>query len=1001
MRLSIRTNRRLFFLFCFLVLSACGGGGSSGSSESGNTTESPSLITEITLKATGPSDMTIDEGKTVTVRGTAVLTNSNKPISYFWEEMGSSYLTFSNPNAPVTSMSAGEVPDDTTVLVAFSVTTDDFNVPPTDFFNVTIHHDNQSPTVSAGPDVTTREGERVSLAATASDNDGHIESYWWSQLSGPHVRLDEPSSVSPKFTAVEFSDQEPRELVFRVMVTDDDGATAVDQVTVVVREYSRVGPLTDVDEILNRIAENASVGSAVGVTARADEPTPDDVVTYSILDEDSAQFAIDSSSGKVTLASPLDFDSASRHQFTVVAQSTDGSSSQRAFNLVVVEDSGTSLDIDFPIDGATFAGPDLLVRGRINDPNPVAASVGVSIGGSTVTVTPYENGEFVARSVPVVPSDGYATVQVDVTHSDATLSNASLGLLTNLSFEWPLDPYLDSGNQRVLAIDSKIGALLAVDLSTGLHSVVAEDPAFRAARKSDFDPTTKTLYFASWDSVHAFDLDTSTVSTLADEATGSGVPIDTIRAIAFDSARTRILYADSERDELVAIDPASGERTLVSGPTRGAGETLANIVALECAQSSPVCYAYQVLSDSERLFSIDVDESSSTCGDRAVLLSEILHFSGTLILDEANNRLFIWEGRNPRIHIYDFSTQESNTHRFEYPGPENYLFDSTMVATFDAANERLLTLDIRAGGLLSVNLADLALRPISKMHLTEGRSYHLPNGIALDWPNNRYFVSDFHRSTVWEVNAVTGERVNLRFEITDGDSMNNPVALDYSATLNQVVVADRNGAAIGKIDLSTSVYEIIADSSDGIGATFEDLTDLVFDSNSEALRAYDEGSQDILSVDLESGDRTPLFSTLSENGLNWAPGIHLDRDAMWVANRIQDGGWSTRLERIDLATQSIEELARFPLYARFVALDTVSGTAYTIGFLLPENPLLSVDIWSGEETITPSRDWKDGAIISSAETLAWDEGNGNLYVVGNRQIIVLDPLSNDRLMVNK
>lgn len=68
------------------------------------------------------------------------------------------------------------------------------------------------------------------LTGSGQDEDGHIEGYLWSQVSGPNkARIANPGSAS---TAV--SGFAAGTYVFQLMVTDDDGATGVDKVSIVV-----------------------------------------------------------------------------------------------------------------------------------------------------------------------------------------------------------------------------------------------------------------------------------------------------------------------------------------------------------------------------------------------------------------------------------------------------------------------------------------------------------------------------------------------------------------------------------------------------------------------------------------------------------------------------------------------------------------------------------------------------------------------------------------------
>jgi len=88
--------------------------------------------------------------------------------------------------------------------------------------------ENNSPEASAGDDQIVEEQTTVNLTGNGTDSDGTISSYKWSQFSGEAVTLnnadtDEAIYVSPTV-------KDPTALGFRLTVTDDQGASASDEV---------------------------------------------------------------------------------------------------------------------------------------------------------------------------------------------------------------------------------------------------------------------------------------------------------------------------------------------------------------------------------------------------------------------------------------------------------------------------------------------------------------------------------------------------------------------------------------------------------------------------------------------------------------------------------------------------------------------------------------------------------------------------------------------------
>ena len=86
---------------------------------------------------------------------------------------------------------------------------------------------NQAPRADAGPDREATSGADVVLDGSDSDDDdGRVAAYAWAQESGPAVALGNATHAVVSFTAPEVA--RATDLVFRLTVTDDDGASDTD-----------------------------------------------------------------------------------------------------------------------------------------------------------------------------------------------------------------------------------------------------------------------------------------------------------------------------------------------------------------------------------------------------------------------------------------------------------------------------------------------------------------------------------------------------------------------------------------------------------------------------------------------------------------------------------------------------------------------------------------------------------------------------------------------------
>lgn len=92
---------------------------------------------------------------------------------------------------------------------------------------------NQPPTVDAGDDQSLHGGDSTTLTAVASDPDGDVTSYQWTQIEGDNVSFEGDSTDTLSFIAPAVTSA-PLELVFSVTVADDYGDNATDTVSVTV-----------------------------------------------------------------------------------------------------------------------------------------------------------------------------------------------------------------------------------------------------------------------------------------------------------------------------------------------------------------------------------------------------------------------------------------------------------------------------------------------------------------------------------------------------------------------------------------------------------------------------------------------------------------------------------------------------------------------------------------------------------------------------------------------
>jgi VCBS repeat-containing protein len=121
----------------------------------------------------------------------------------------------------------------------------------------------------------------------------------------------------------------------------------------------------------SHVAENAPAGTLVG-TASADDPDPEDVLSYSLVDDAGGLFAIDSATGALTTTAALDHEAQASYDLVIRATDPDGLSTQRTVTISVdnVNEAPTAAADNVAVDeDATTGNLWSLLLGNDSDPD--------------------------------------------------------------------------------------------------------------------------------------------------------------------------------------------------------------------------------------------------------------------------------------------------------------------------------------------------------------------------------------------------------------------------------------------------------------------------------------------------------------------------------------------------------------------------------------------------------------------------------------------------------
>ena len=248
---------------------------------------------------------------------------------------GSLGWTFNSGSQTFDHLAQGE-----TLVLSYTLTgTDGHGGSDTQTVTVTITGTNDGPTTPTDQNAAANSvseaavnGTTVGITALSSDLDGTV-TYSLSDSAGGRFAIDAGTGVVTVANAALLNYEDATSHNITVQASDGT-ANSTQSFTIAVTNVAPTAP-ADGNAAANAVNENAANGTLVGITA-ASTDVHGGTVTYSLSDNAGGRFAIDASTGIVSVAngSLIDFETATSHNITV--QASDGAAtSSQSFTIAV------------------------------------------------------------------------------------------------------------------------------------------------------------------------------------------------------------------------------------------------------------------------------------------------------------------------------------------------------------------------------------------------------------------------------------------------------------------------------------------------------------------------------------------------------------------------------------------------------------------------------------------------------------------------------------------
>ncbi|MFO0180472.1 MAG: cadherin domain-containing protein, partial [bacterium] len=368
----------------------------------------------------------------------------------------------------------------------------------------------------------TANGTAVGITASASDADATTNAitYTLDDAAGGRFTINSSTGVVTVADSSLLNYEAATSHSITVRATSADGSWSTQTFTISLTDVDEfdVGPVSDSNAAANSVAENSANGTVVGLTASAsDADATTNTITYTLDDTAGGRFAINSSTGVVTVAnsSLLNYEAASSHSITVRATSADGSWSTQTFTISL-----TDVD-EFDVGPVSDADP---TANTIAENTANGTAVGITASASdadattntiTYTLDNSASGRFAINS-----STGVVTVaNSSLLNYEAATSHSITVRATSADSSWSTQTFTIS-----LSVVDEFDVGPVKDANAAANSL-AENSANGAsvgitASASDADATTNTIAYTLDDAAGGrFAINSSTgVVTVADSS---------------------------------------------------------------------------------------------------------------------------------------------------------------------------------------------------------------------------------------------------------------------------------------------------------------------------------------------------------------------------------------------------------------------------------------------------------------------------------------------------
>ncbi|MFN9988021.1 MAG: beta strand repeat-containing protein, partial [Pirellula sp.] len=606
--------------------------------------------------------------------------------------------------------------------------------------------------------------------------------------------------------------------VFTYTISDAGGISSTTQLTVTIQ--GRNDTPYDITTGSLSVAEDAVIATVVGSVMGQDVDSGD-ILTYSLTNNAGGRFAIDTTTGQITVASGsmLDFEVFQSHQIVVRVIDASGTSFSKTLVVSVTNVNEAPVDIttgnqSISVSNSGFESNVLGDGGAISS----AFDWTVTGGGGTFNPT---STQYITSNGTEGSNIGYANPGATLAQALSTVFDANRNYQLTVDVGRRLDTANSSYTIQLLSGATVIGTYTGTTGDSGSWRTVNVDINGANFAAASGNPLQITLHCNSGGQTH-FDnvrLTSSTATASIAEDSANGAVVTTVTGSDRDAGNTLTYSLMNNADGRFAIDNATGQITVANGSLLNFETNTSHTVVIRTTDQGNLTF--------DRTMSIgvtNVNETPVAIADSAAAVEAGGTSNGAAGINPAGNVLYndtdVDGGDTKTVNgvaagvVASVSTNVGSNVIGTY-GSINIAADGSYTYTIDNSNSAVQALRTTANTLSDVftyTMKDAAgLTSTAQITVTIQGANDTPNDITgtLTIPENS--------SNGAIVGTVTGQDVDSGDTRTYSLVDNAGGRFVIDSTTGQVTVAD---GTLLNFEAATS-HNITVRVTDAAGATFD------------------------------------------------------------------------------------------------------------------------------------------------------------------------------------